>query len=44
MTGELARLDEVSQLPSEYPGWMFTRQGEVRRKQIAEARRPSVSG
>jgi len=37
---ELARLDEASQLPSEYPGWMFTRQGEVRRRQMAEARRP----
>jgi len=37
--GELARLDEVSKLPAEYPGWMFTRQGEIRRKQIAEARR-----
>ena len=42
--GELARLDEVSKLPAEYPGWMFTRQGEIRRKQIAEARRPVVSG
>jgi hypothetical protein len=30
----------VSRLPSEYPGWMFTRQGEVRTKQLAEARRP----
>jgi len=29
----------VSRLPSEYPGWMFTRQGEVRRKQLAEAGR-----
>jgi aryl-alcohol dehydrogenase-like predicted oxidoreductase len=37
--GALARLDEVSRLPAEYPGWMFTRQGDVRRKQIAEARR-----
>ena len=42
--GELARLDEVSKLPAEYPGWMFTRQGEIRRKQIAEARRPFVAG
>ena len=41
--GELARLDAVSRLPVEYPGWMFTRQGEVRRKQIAEARRPPAS-
>ena len=37
--GELARLDEVSRLPAEYPGWMFARQGEVRRKQLAESRR-----
>jgi aryl-alcohol dehydrogenase-like predicted oxidoreductase len=37
---ELARLGDVSRLPSEYPGWMFVRQGEVRRKQIADARRP----
>jgi aryl-alcohol dehydrogenase-like predicted oxidoreductase len=26
---EMARLDEVSKLPSEYPGWMFERQGEA---------------
>jgi len=38
---ELAKLDAVSKLPSEYPGWMFTRQGEVRRKQLAEAGRRS---
>src|SRR3954453_16616969 len=42
--GELAKLDQVSKLPAEYPGWMFTRQGEVRRKQIADARRPSLPG
>ena len=36
---ELNRLDAVSRLPAEYPGWMFTRQGEVRRKQLAEAGR-----
>lgn len=35
---ELAALDKVSALPSEYPGWMFTRQGEMRRAQLAEAR------
>jgi aryl-alcohol dehydrogenase-like predicted oxidoreductase len=35
---ELARIDQVSKLASEYPGWMFERQGEVRRRQIAEAR------
>ena len=37
--GELARLDEVSRLPSEYPGWMLARQGEVRRGQLAAAGR-----
>jgi len=42
--GELARLDEVSKLPGEYPGWMFTRQGEIRRKQLADARQPSARG
>jgi aryl-alcohol dehydrogenase-like predicted oxidoreductase len=36
---ELAALDEVSRLPAEYPGWMFERQGEFRRKQLLEARR-----
>ncbi len=29
-TDELARLDEVSKLPPEYPGWMLERQGEYR--------------
>jgi aryl-alcohol dehydrogenase-like predicted oxidoreductase len=28
---EVARLDEVSELPGEYPGWMFARQGGARR-------------
>jgi aryl-alcohol dehydrogenase-like predicted oxidoreductase len=27
---EIARLDEVSELPAEYPGWMFARQGASR--------------
>ncbi len=36
---ELRVLDEVSQLPAEYPGWMFDRQGETRRKQLLDARR-----
>jgi aryl-alcohol dehydrogenase-like predicted oxidoreductase len=36
---ELAALNAVSQLPSEYPGWMFERQGEIRRKQLGESRR-----
>ncbi|MGZ9075101.1 MAG: aldo/keto reductase, partial [Burkholderiaceae bacterium] len=33
---ELKQLDEVSRLPSEYPGWMLDRQGQQRRKQIAD--------
>jgi aryl-alcohol dehydrogenase-like predicted oxidoreductase len=28
---EIAKLDEISALPSEYPGWMFERQGGARR-------------
>ncbi len=28
---EIARLDEVSALPAEYPGWMLERQGGLRR-------------
>jgi aryl-alcohol dehydrogenase-like predicted oxidoreductase len=27
---DFARLDEVSELPREYPGWMFARQGATR--------------
>jgi len=27
---EMARLDEVSDIPSEYPGWMFARQASAR--------------
>ena len=34
---ELASLDAVSRLPSEYPGWMIERMGEYRRDQIAKA-------
>ncbi|GAB3645921.1 aldo/keto reductase [Ramlibacter alkalitolerans] len=37
--GDLERLDAVSKLPAEYPGWMFERQGEARRKQLEAARR-----
>ncbi|OUM00841.1 aldo/keto reductase [Variovorax sp. JS1663] len=33
---ELAQLDKVSALPSEYPGWMLERQGGTRRKQLAQ--------
>ena len=32
---DLQQLDAASQLPAEYPGWMFDRQGEYRRKQLA---------
>lgn len=31
---ELQRLNEVSELPREYPGWMLERQGEYRREQL----------
>ena len=34
---ELAALDRSSALPAEYPGWMLERQGENRRKQLAES-------
>lgn len=36
---DLEKLDAVSKLPSEYPGWMFERQGEVRRRQMEAAGR-----
>ena len=36
---ELRALDQVSRLPAEYPGWMFERQGEMRRKQLREGQR-----
>ena len=36
---DLAKIDGVSQLPSEYPGWMLERIGEYRRKQLAEVAR-----
>ena len=35
---ELSALDQASALRPEYPGWMFTRQGEMRRTQLAQAR------
>ena len=31
---DLAALDAVTRLTAEYPGWMFERQGEYRRKQL----------
>ena len=40
---ELEQLDQISRLPAEYPGWMFDRQGEHRRKQLLDAHRPSAA-
>jgi aryl-alcohol dehydrogenase-like predicted oxidoreductase len=41
---ELEQIDQASRLPPEYPGWMFERQGEYRRRQMAESRRdPAAS-
>ena len=34
---DLATLEKVSAIDSEYPQWMFERQGEVRAKQLADA-------
>lgn len=36
---ELERLEEVSELPPEYPGWMLERLGGQRRAQLAQAAR-----
>lgn len=33
---ELKQLDELSRLPSEYPGWMLERQGQQRLRQMSE--------
>ena len=38
---ELDALDKVSDLPREYPGWMFAQQG-ARAKQLAELGRPNA--
>ncbi|MEJ1965374.1 MAG: aldo/keto reductase [Gammaproteobacteria bacterium] len=35
---DLAKLDEVSRLPAEYPGWMLEMVGKYRRQQLADAR------
>ncbi|HZY18731.1 MAG TPA: aldo/keto reductase [Ramlibacter sp.] len=34
---ELQAIDAASRLPAEYPGWMLERQGEARRRQLAES-------
>lgn len=39
---EMSTLDKVSALPPEYPGWMFGRQGESRRKQLGQAPRKAA--
>ena len=39
-TDELEMISGASKLPPEYPGWMLARQGEYRRKQIAESTTP----
>ena len=36
--GELTRLDEISRLPAEYPGWMLDMWSAARATQLAEAR------
>lgn len=36
---ELAKIDAVSKLPGEYPGWMLERQGGARRQQLSSAGR-----
>ncbi len=36
---ELKTLGDASALPAEYPGWMFERQGEFRRKQLTDSGR-----
>jgi aryl-alcohol dehydrogenase-like predicted oxidoreductase len=38
---DLAKLDQVSTLPDEYPGWMLARQGEGRRGQLEQVRHPA---
>lgn len=41
---ELQQISDASALAPEYPGWMFERQGEYRRKQMAEARSAGLPG
>jgi aryl-alcohol dehydrogenase-like predicted oxidoreductase len=38
--GEIAKLNEVSALPAEYPGWMFERQGNARRPKPVSPKKP----
>ena len=39
---ELLKVDAVSRLPAEYPGWMFEYQGAARQAQLAEGRKTPV--
>jgi aryl-alcohol dehydrogenase-like predicted oxidoreductase len=39
---QLQQIGQASQLAPEYPGWMFERQGEYRREQIASSHNHSV--
>jgi aryl-alcohol dehydrogenase-like predicted oxidoreductase len=38
--GEIEQINKVSNLPPEYPGWMFEMQGKYRQQQLAEALAP----
>jgi aryl-alcohol dehydrogenase-like predicted oxidoreductase len=40
---DLRALGDVSRLPSEYPGWMLTRQGDARRKQLHDSVRTGAA-
>jgi aryl-alcohol dehydrogenase-like predicted oxidoreductase len=42
--GELEQINKVSNLPAEYPGWMFDMQGKYRRQQLAESLQPRDGG
>jgi aryl-alcohol dehydrogenase-like predicted oxidoreductase len=41
---ELQQIEQASRLAPEYPGWMLERQGEGRRKQLADAQAPRGAG
>jgi aryl-alcohol dehydrogenase-like predicted oxidoreductase len=41
---EIAQINDASALAPEYPGWMFERQGEYRRKQMAGAKGAGLRG
>jgi len=41
---ELQKIGAASELPKEYPGWMFEFQGSFRRQQVADASAPAATG